>query len=410
MLTTVSSNTSGGTGAIHGHGHGSIAVALGLSVGPLVALGLARFAYALLLPAMRDDLGWSYSAAGTLNTTNAAGYLIGAIGAPMLARGIGARRCFVIGIAGTALALLATAATDVYGVLLTIRFVAGVTGALSFVIGGGIIAEASHRASRARASVMLGIYFGGAGAGIALAGLVVPWALATGAGNSWRTGWVVLAIIGGLCLAAALVVVRRVSDPIPPSIDATRWERRAIAPIVTAYTVYGLGYIAYLTFIVAFLQGHGFTSGQVTVFWVVLGLAASAGPFVWRSVLGRLAGGRPMAAVLCVLVVGTLLPVLSARPWSAYLSAVLVGGTFLMVVTSMTMAVRASLPQPHWTAGMAFATVGFGLGQTVGPVLTGWVSDHFASLASGLILSAAALAVAVGIALLQPVDDLRESR
>jgi hypothetical protein len=31
-------------------------VPLGLAIGPLVALGLARFAYALLLPAMRADL------------------------------------------------------------------------------------------------------------------------------------------------------------------------------------------------------------------------------------------------------------------------------------------------------------------------------------------------------------------
>ena len=30
-----------------------------------------RFAYALILPAMRDDLAWSYTQAGALNTINA---------------------------------------------------------------------------------------------------------------------------------------------------------------------------------------------------------------------------------------------------------------------------------------------------------------------------------------------------
>ncbi len=40
--------------------------AVGLALGPAVALGLARFAYALLLPAMRTDLSWSFAQAGTI--------------------------------------------------------------------------------------------------------------------------------------------------------------------------------------------------------------------------------------------------------------------------------------------------------------------------------------------------------
>ena len=52
--------------------------ALALSLGAAVSLGLARFSYALLLPPMRADLGWSYFTAGAMNTVNAAGYLAGA--------------------------------------------------------------------------------------------------------------------------------------------------------------------------------------------------------------------------------------------------------------------------------------------------------------------------------------------
>ena len=44
-----------------------------------MSLGLARFSYALLLPPMRSDLGWSYLTAGAMNTVNAAGYLLGAL-------------------------------------------------------------------------------------------------------------------------------------------------------------------------------------------------------------------------------------------------------------------------------------------------------------------------------------------
>jgi len=87
-------------------------VAAGLSVGPLVALGLARFAYALLLPAMRVELHWSYADAGTMNTANAAGYLLGALASPHIAKLYGTRSLFLAGIFGTAAALAGSGVTD----------------------------------------------------------------------------------------------------------------------------------------------------------------------------------------------------------------------------------------------------------------------------------------------------------
>src|SRR5438477_1772573 len=47
-----------------------------LSLAPTIGLGIGRFAYSLVLPDMRDTLGWSYSVAGFMNTINAAGYLV----------------------------------------------------------------------------------------------------------------------------------------------------------------------------------------------------------------------------------------------------------------------------------------------------------------------------------------------
>jgi predicted MFS family arabinose efflux permease len=56
-----------------------VVIAVGLSIGAAVALGFSRFAYALLLPAMRADLGWTYVEAGALNTAIGAGYIVGAL-------------------------------------------------------------------------------------------------------------------------------------------------------------------------------------------------------------------------------------------------------------------------------------------------------------------------------------------
>src|ERR1700753_2726627 len=100
---------------------GSLWTVAGLAMGPAVALGLARFAYALLLPAMRSDLGWSYASAGALNTANAAGYLAGALLATSAARRLGMKRAFLTSIIATAAAVGAAGLTGSFTALMVLR-------------------------------------------------------------------------------------------------------------------------------------------------------------------------------------------------------------------------------------------------------------------------------------------------
>src|ERR1700761_7055337 len=113
-------------------------VIFGLAMGPVIALGLARFAYALLLPAMRADLGWSFADAGAMNTANAAGYLVGALAAAPIGRRIGDKVAFTLGLLLTAIAIGASGLTANFTVLLVLRLMAGLTGAIAFVAGAGL--------------------------------------------------------------------------------------------------------------------------------------------------------------------------------------------------------------------------------------------------------------------------------
>src|SRR5690349_23108894 len=71
---------------------GRLWVIVALSLGPAVANSFARFAYALLLPAMRSELGLSYAEAGALNTANALGSLAGAVLSARYVSRLGNRR------------------------------------------------------------------------------------------------------------------------------------------------------------------------------------------------------------------------------------------------------------------------------------------------------------------------------
>ena len=125
--------------AVRGAGLGH---ALGLAAGPLVAMGMARFAYALLLPPMRTDLQWTYTEAGAMNTANAVGYLAGAIGSAWLVSHLRLRLLFLVGIVLTAASVLACAATTSFALLAVLRLLGGACGAITFVTGAALVMHA----------------------------------------------------------------------------------------------------------------------------------------------------------------------------------------------------------------------------------------------------------------------------
>jgi predicted MFS family arabinose efflux permease len=381
-----------------------LGIVMGLAMGPAVGLGLGRFAYALLLPAMRLDLGWSYAQAGAINTANAAGYLVGALAAAPLAARFGDKRVFLLGLLLTAASLLANGASDNYAVLASLRLIAGAAGALSLITGGALAAAAGGGGGKGRPAMALGIYFGGAGFGMVVSAIAVP-ALVADVG--WRSGWLAL---GALSIAATIMALPALARAPEVARHAVHYRlasagqgTRGLRAVLASYVLFGAGYIAYTTFIVAYLHNRlSFGAGDITLFWGCAGVAATGAGLVWGPLLARLSGGRGIAAANAAVMLGAILPVLIVTRPGVYVSAVLFGGSFLIVPTSVTTFVRKAAAPQTWTGVIAALTVGFAIGQCIGPWLSGVVSDARYGVAGGLLLSGGCLAGAALVALLQP--------
>ncbi len=370
-------------------------VVVGLALGPAVVLGLARFAYALLLPPMRAELHWSLGTAGAMSSANAIGYLGGALVTARLARRYGVSRSFLVGLGVTVVSLLLTAATGDTMVLLALRALAGLSGAVTFIAGAGLVAEVAATVTARRAAMLLGIYFAGGGAGIVISGLSVPALLAASPTTiGWRWGWLLLGALGAAALVPTWLATRASREPPTPPPHDRRWPARDFLALLGSYALFGTGYIAYMTFIVAFLRDGGAGTDEIIAFWAVLGAASILGAFCWVRPIARLRGGRGASAVLAVVAAGAVLPLLSRSAPAALASAVLFGGSFLAVVTSVTAVAHRSLQPHHWTPAIAALTVAFAAGQCVGPILTGVLSEGPAGLRIGLGVSAGLLVIA----------------
>lgn len=385
-------------------------VAFGLSLGSVVALGLGRFAYTLLLPPMRADLGWSFAQAGAMNTASSVGYLVGAVAAgPVVARA-GGRRPYLGGLATTALAVMASGASTDFPVLVVLRLLTGATGAVVFVAGAGLAAALVADLAPGRSAALLGTYFAGPGLGIVISAVVVPPVLNLDAGGQWRLGWVVLGVVSLLATAGATPAALRAPEPATGGGHGLLgWPVRRLAPTLVGYGLFGAGYIGYATFIVAFLTVQGFDAGTVSAFWAVLGAATVIAAFAWGPPLGRLRGGRGPATVLTMVTVGAALPLVVAGTIGAFASGVLFGGGFCAVVTAVVNLARRSLPPARLGPAIALLTIVFGVAQSLGPVLSGMLSDGPFGIRAGLGLSAVLLAAATMAALLQRTIPPAES-
>jgi MFS family permease len=371
-----------------------LATASTLALGSAVSLGLARFSYALLLPAMRADLGWSYFTAGAMNTLNAAGYLLGALLAPRLMARHGARAVLVAGGVLAALCMAGHALVRADAALYAMRLVTGVASAFSFVAGGLMAARLGSRldaASRITPGLVLGIYYGGTGLGIVACALALPPVL--GVPGDWPRGWWLLA---ALCAAATVPMAwrARVAEPPPAAASAAaRVGWGAFGFGLAGYFMFGLGYIGYMTFIVTLLREQGLGGGTIAAFYALLGLGVMASPWLWAGLLQRARGGGALAWLCALLALATALPVLLPQAVPAFVSGALFGAVFLSLVASTTALVRHNLPPAQWARGIGAFTIVFAAGQIIGPSLVGRLADGAGGLRAGLAWSAGALVV-----------------
>jgi predicted MFS family arabinose efflux permease len=376
-----------------------LAAAFGLALAAAVSLGLARFAYALLLPAMRGDLGWSYFTAGAMNAVNAAGYLVGALAMPALLARFDARRVLLAGGVAAALLLALHGATRSDTLLYGLRVALGVASAMSFV-GGGVLA--ARLAQGAHSGLVLGLYYGGTGLGIVAAAVSLPPLLAEGDAR-WPAGWFVLAALAALAAAVTARSTRALGAQAPPRGTQAGFAWAPARWALAGYACFGLGYIGYMTFVITLLRDAGHGAGTVAAFFALLGLGVVASSWLWAGLLQRARGGGALALLNALLALATAL--LAAWPQQgvlAFVSGALFGAVMLSVVASTTAFVRHNAAPAGWAAGIAAFTIVFAAGQIVGPGLVGGVADAAGgTLAAGFALSAALLALGALLALMQ---------
>ncbi|MBA2675532.1 YbfB/YjiJ family MFS transporter, partial [Ramlibacter sp.] len=163
--------------------------------------------------------------------------------------------------------------------------------------------------------------------------------------------------------------------------------------IVLCYGVMGFGYILPATFLPVLARGVIDDPRWFGLAWPVFGATAVVSTLLSGWWLRRASRLQVWAATQAAMGLGALLPSLWRNGWTIGLSALLVGGTFMVITLAGIQEIRARVPgnPTLWVGRM---TTAFAIGQIAGPASSALLLRMPSLAAHGLDLALQAAAAA----------------
>ena len=383
-----------------------------------VAMGIGRFAFTPILPLMIQEGTVHLAQTAWLSSSNYIGYLVGALSL------LKSNRHPLFVVLGLTLVTLSTwlASLSGFGWLLVLRFLAGVASAWVLVS----ISAFAINWLKSRQVISSGLIYTGVGIGITLTGLICSYfifqsATVNVAAQSSLSPlssrlWQYLGVIALLATLLVTFLLAKINSKSPSTAAAKANPSKAthtnptsssipppaklkLANVLTAYGLFGFGYILPATFLPQIAKQ--WLSGQsYLLIWPFFGLAAALSVVLSQGLQRRynnvsLLGVWRVSQI--IMAVGTLLPALWQSLAGLMLSALMVGGTF-MVVTMAGLQVAASqvTHYPKYNLS-ALMTASFAFGQLIGPLTALIATGKNIWLA---LLPVSAIVLLIGVALL----------
>lgn len=368
------------------------------------ALGLARFGYTLVLPAMQAGLGMENTQAGALATVNLIGYLALSIIGGALAVRFGPRLVITVGLT---LAAAGMVCTGLAGSVLSVAVWRAVTGIGSGASNVPVMGLLAAWFGKRRRGLATGIASSGSSVGLIVLGPLVPLVLSRYGDFGWRVCWILFGVVILIISVLSWLVLRnRPAEKGLTPIGETsvtegnaisgkkspRWSEiyrsGAVWHLGLVYIAFGFSYIIYMTFFFKHLIAEGGYSreGAGGLFMMVGWLSLFCG-LIWGAVSDYIGRKWALVIVYFIQAVSFTLFGLSSSPMEFTLSAVLFGLTAWSIPAIMAAACGDVLGPELAPGALGFITLFFGIGQAAGPSIAGMMADATGSFHSAFLLA-----------------------
>lgn len=367
-------------------------LAIGGGAALFIGMGLGRFSYAPMIPALIERGALSPADAGYVGAGNLAGYLFGVLFQPTLRARLGERGALRACLAAAFLCLAASALPlDAAWLFPWLAFWRGLAGIAVGVIMVQALAVAARAAPADKLGSATGIVFTGVGGGIFLSGVAIPALLDYGLTAAW-TGVALLgaaaAAVGWWAYGAAIPEAAAA----PSGVDAPPPMRGAAARLAAAQCLFVIGLIPHTIFWVDYIVrglDHPMTTGGML--WALFGLGALTGTALWGRLADRIGFRAGMVLVFASLAAGLIFPALHPAAAALIASSLVVGAQpgCSALLSGRTQQIFGDRGMPRVWRRM---TLIGGIGQGAGGYLLVALFDATGSYAAIFLIGGAAMA------------------
>ena len=337
---------------------------------------------------MKADLRVTYGLAGWLGTINLAGYLVGTVLTSVASTRFPAHRIMQAGVALATLGMSVLAIGKSVPLLLLGMALGGVGGAAAWIPAPIMAASVFPPERRALA---MGSTTAAIGFGIVVATVLTRSTRALAADPSiWRPIWAIEAAVGAVATILAVLVLRPIpfSGGAPPSLRVLRRVPRWWSPTI-GYTFLGLAYVLFTTFVVTALEvDAGFSKTHASNVYALLGAGNALGALTVGRIADRV-GQRFTSVASCCLTSAACVGVLVGHEPFVALAGFGFGFGMAGAIVSITSYLGRTLPAHDFASAFGVVTACFGVAQTIGPRLGGYIADRTDSFRDVFILAAA---------------------
>ncbi len=362
--------------------------------------GLARFAFAMLLPGMQEGLRLSYEQMGYLGTANFVGYLLAVAATPAVLGRWRPRMTLGGGLGLIAVTLAAMSQAQTVSVLLLLYLLTGFGSGLANISAVVLIAFWFRRERRGRAA---GLMVVGSGLAIMFSGWVVPRLNQLSGVDGWRISWLLFALIVAVLALIVCLLVRNTPEecglqpagaPVTLSAEDVsssypRGSGRILLLLGLLYLAFGLTYMVYGTFFVTSLVAeHGYQQATAGQFWSWVGFFSLFSGVVFGALSDRIGRRLGLLLVFVIQTAAYLLAGSGLGTVALIMSVVLYGVTAWSIPAIMAAAVGDYLGAAKAAGGFSLITFFFAGGQVCGPAIAGMLAERYSSFSPAFLLAA----------------------
>ncbi|HIP52292.1 MAG TPA: YbfB/YjiJ family MFS transporter [Campylobacterales bacterium] len=359
----------------------------------IISIGIARFAFTSLLPAMLEDY-LTLTHAGILASLNFVGYLSGAIFVIFIKDIHQKVKYLRVAMLFSILSTLTLALSTNDTVWIIARIVAGFSSALLFLIGSSIVMLKLNFEDKTKA---MGIHFSGIGFAIVVSELISQYVLKSA---TWEEAWLALTLFSFLAsfyIFHILSFDKIAKKEAPKQVLSKSIFSTYVILLILAYFTEGVGFVVQGTFLPDIINSIKGLDGHGNIAWLIVGLAGIPSSIIWMR-LAHVHGSLNMIMIAMFLqIVGLLIPTLTNNIYLVLLSGVLYGSTFIGLV-ALFMNRAGQLAKNNPVVLMGSMTAAYGIGQVFAPLYSIALIEHFGNYNTTLYLTA--FIVFVGMVLL----------